>query len=470
MSDALLDAHVRPPNWRSPSPSRRYDLVVIGGGTAGLVCAAGAAGLGARVALVERNRLGGDCLNTGCVPSKTLLAAAAQRMDFADAMSRVRATRRELAPNDSAARMTSLGVHVFFGSASFAGRDAVSIDDGVVLRFKHAVIATGSRPSVPAIPGLDDTRFLTTDTLFDVENRPGSLLVLGAGPVGCEIAQAYARLGAQVVLLERAPQILPNDDPDAACVLSAALAADGVRIVTDVNVTSAGMDTAGRVSVRLASGDSTSISGDALLVATGRRATFDGLNVEAADVQTSAHGVVVDDRLRTSNPRVFAAGDVCGGAQFTHAADAMARIVIQNALFHGRRRASELVIPSCTFTEPEVAHVGMSPADAARGGADTITVDLGDVDRAVIAGQTRGFVRVHHRSGRIAGATIVGPGAGELISIVVSLLQQKRTLADLSSAVFPYPTEALALKRVGDVYQRQRLKPWMRTALRYYFR
>jgi pyruvate/2-oxoglutarate dehydrogenase complex dihydrolipoamide dehydrogenase (E3) component len=441
---------VRPPDWRNPAPARRYDVAVIGGGTAGLVCAAGAAGLGARVALIERALLGGDCLNTGCVPSKALLRAAADRVDFTTAMSRVREARASLAPHDSAARLASLGVDVFFGAAAFASRRTLTVD-GVAIAFRRAVIATGSRPSIPALPGLDRIAYLTNDTIFELTRQPRELVILGGGPVGCEMAQAFARLGTQVTMIERAGQVLPREDRDAAAVVERALIADGVDVRTGTSID--------RVP-----------DAEAVLVATGRTPRLDGLGLERAGVSLRDGRLEIDERLRTSSARIFAAGDVCGGLQFTHAADAMARAVVQNALFFGRKTFDAAAIPWCTFTSPELAHVGVTSAEASRSGLATITVPLAEVDRSVIDRRTDGFVRIHHRRGRIRGATIVAPSAGELIAPVALLMQRGGTLDDLSAAVFPYPTCALALKRAGDSYRREALTPGVRAALRYYFR
>ena len=490
--DVRLLSHVRPPGWRNPDPAPTYDLVVIGGGTAGLVCAAGAAGLGARVALVERARLGGDCLNTGCVPSKSLLRSAralselrtARRLgviaegkaDFGSIMARLRARRADLAPHDSAARLTSLGVDVFFGKASFSGPRTVTVErndpndpngpNDRVLRFRKAVIATGSRPAVPSIAGLGETPFLTTETVFDLTEQPRELVVIGAGPSGCELAQAFARLGTRVTLIEAASQILPREDADAARLLAARLTEDGVEIRLQASFTAA----------RWADGrfeldhDGRTTSADAVVVTTGRAVSVDGLGLDAAGVAHGPDGVTVDDRLRTSNARVYAAGDVCSPHKFTHTADAMARVVVQNALFVGRRRVSSLVMPSCTFTSPEVAHVGLHANDAVAQGADTITIPLTAVDRAVMDEATDGLVRVHHRRGRILGATIVAPEAGEIIGAVVLAMQHRLGLADLASAIFPYPTISMALRQAGDEYRRRSLTPSVRSLLRYYFR
>lgn len=487
--DARLREHVCPPGWRNPSPASRYDLVVIGGGTAGLVCAAGASGLGARVALVERAMLGGDCLNTGCVPSKSLLRSARTASetrrasalgvtspgapDFQAVMARLRARRADLAPHDSADRLRSLGVDVFFGAAAFSSPRSITVRSNdsnaantstVVLRFRKAVIATGSRPSVPDIPGLAGTPFLTSDTLFELTDRLQSLIVIGAGPTGCEMSQAFARLGTRVTLVESSSHVLPHEDDEAGALLGDRLRQDGVDLRLGTAIARArwsqgcfALDGAGPA-----------ISAEALLVATGRAPDVDGLGLDAAGVVHDSHGVTVDDFLRTTNRRVFAAGDVCSRRKFTHMADAMARVVIQNALFFGRRRASALVVPSCTFTSPQVAQVGRSSAEAAASGADTITIPLSSVDRAVVDEATGGFVRVHHSGGRIVGATIVAPEAGELIGTVVLAMQHGHGLADLASVSFPYPTVSLALRQAGDAYRRSRLTPAVRALLRYY--
>jgi pyruvate/2-oxoglutarate dehydrogenase complex dihydrolipoamide dehydrogenase (E3) component len=454
--------------------------VVIGGGTAGLVCAAGAAGLGARVALVERSRLGGDCLNTGCVPSKALLRSARvvgaaragtpvgvtadTRVDFAAVMTRLRARRADIAPHDSAARLASLGVDVFFGEGAFADARSVSVG-GATLQFRRAVIATGSRPAVPPIPGLAESSYLTSETLFDLTEQPRQLVVLGGGPVGCEMAQAFARLGSRVTLFEAAPQLLPHEDGQAAAIVNSALAADGVDVRLSSRVTRAAR---GGAITRLEFADG-EIVADAVLVATGRKANTEGLGLAAAGVAHDDDGIQVSPALRTTNLRIFAAGDVASRFKFTHAADALARIVIQNALFFGRRRADRIVIPWCTFTDPEVAHVGITAAEASAQQALTITVPLGDVDRSIVDDETAGFVRIHHRSGRILGATIVAPSAGEMIGTLTFAMRKGAGLGDLAATVFPYPTLSMALRQVGDAYRRGSLTPRLRRLLDGYF-
>jgi pyruvate/2-oxoglutarate dehydrogenase complex dihydrolipoamide dehydrogenase (E3) component len=487
-ADEELDAVVRPSAWRNPTAEGTYDLVVIGGGTAGLVCAVGAAGLGARVAIVERDRLGGDCLNTGCVPSKALLRtaravgerrrspalglpAAAGGVDFEAAMRRMRSRRVQLAANDSAQRLASLGVEVFFGRAAFAGRREIVVGSHT-LRFTRAVVATGSRPVIPPIPGLPETPHHTNETIFSLAERPARLLVIGAGAVGCELSQAFARLSTRVTVLDQATRPLLNDDLDAAAVIERALRGDGVVFELGVTITRVTRRDGGvAVEFRAPDGRPQEAAGDALLVAAGRTPNVESLHTARAGIGAGPRGIVVDDRLRTSNRRVYAAGDVCSRLQFTHLADATARIVVQNALFFGRRKASALTIPWCTYTDPEVAHVGLSAAEAAvERDVQMISIPLSDVDRAVLDDETDGFIRVHHRRGRLLGCTMVAAHAGELIGLVGYAMARGGTLNDLSSTIFPYPTQIDGLRKAGDVYRRTLVTPVLRRAFERYFR
>lgn len=477
-----LYANVHPPDWRSPAPASRYNLVVIGGGTAGLVTAAGAAGLGARVALIERHLLGGDCLNVGCVPSKALVRAAraaaevgnaasfgvrvaGATVDFPAVMERMRRLRAGISPHDSAARFRELGVDVFIGDARFAGRDTVEVG-GATLRFQKAVIATGARAAVPPIPGIAGVPYLTNETLFSLEELPRRLAVIGAGPIGCEMAQAFARFGSEVHLIEAGAGILPREDRDAAAIVQAALVRDGVKLLLGASGLSVARDAHGTLVAAEAQGRDHVIGVDALLVAAGRAPNIEGLGLAAAGVAFDSRGVQVDDRLRTTNPRILAAGDVCSRFQFTHAADFMARIVIQNALFGGRKRASSLVIPWCTYTSPEIAHVGLTDREAAARGmaVDTFTQELAKVDRAILDGEDEGFVRVHVRRGtdRIVGATVVAAHAGELIGELSLAMTARLGLGAIGAAIHPYPTQAEAIRKLGDLYNRTRLTPFVR--------
>ena len=490
--NARLVANVHPADWRNPTPPRqRYHLVVIGAGTAGLVTAAGAAALGARVALVERHLMGGDCLNVGCVPSKAIISAArawhdartassrfggpgsSDRGDFAAAMERMRRLRADLSSVDSAQRFTGLGVDVFLGHARFTAPDRVTVADQV-LRFRRAVIATGARAAVPAIPGLEAAGYYTNETIFTLTERPAHLTVLGAGPIGCELAQAFARLGIRVTILDRGDRALSRDDPDAARVVEAALRADGVTLEFGARVQRAARSPGG-IRMHFTQGDRTGeVEGDAILVAAGRAPNVEDLGLEAAGVKAGERGVVVDDRLRTSNRRVYAIGDVSSRYQFTHVADFHARLVIANALFFGRGRASRLVIPWTTYTSPEVAHVGLTPAEADRRGVpiDTVTVPLAHVDRAVLAGETEGFLRVHLRRGsdRLAGVTVVAPDAGDLIAEATLAMTNGLGLSAMGRTIHPYPTVAEAYRRAADLRRREKLTPWARRTLGLWFR
>ncbi|HXH06509.1 MAG TPA: FAD-dependent oxidoreductase [Vicinamibacterales bacterium] len=476
--DEALLAHVRPSGWRNPAPRSIYDLVVVGGGTAGLVSAAIAAALGARVALIERDRLGGDCLHHGCVPSKALLrsaravaeareaepfgiAAGEPRADFAAVMRRLRDRRLAIAPRDSAARLAAAGVDVFFAAARFVDRRTLAAGE-VRLRFRRAIVATGSRPRLPPIRGLDSVAPLTSDTLFDLDALPSSLAVIGAGPTGCELAQAFALLGSRVTLLEAQPRILPAEDPDAAAVVQRRLERHGLRIETDVEIVEVGAAAHGASIVFRRRGDPgtvTELAAERVLVAAGRAPVFDSLGLEAAGIATSAAGVSVDDRLRTTNPRVYAAGDVCTPCGSTHAADAMARVAVRNALFFGRTRFDAAAVPSCVYTLPELARIGpVAPA-----AADTITIPFTEIDRAVIDDdEGDGFVRVHHRRGRLVGCTIAGPQAGELIAVAAVALRARAGLRALSETILPYPTRAEAFRRAGDEHRRAQLTPFVR--------
>jgi pyruvate/2-oxoglutarate dehydrogenase complex dihydrolipoamide dehydrogenase (E3) component len=488
--DRTLEALVHPPDWQNPQPQEIYDVVVIGGGTAGLVSAVGAAGLGARVAIVERHQLGGDCLITGCVPSKAILRTARAvgelrragglgirttgvDLNFADVMTRMRQRRAGLAVNDSAERLRGLGIDVFFGDASFIGAREIAVGSAT-LRFVRAVIATGSRPSAPPIDGLSTTTYLTNETIFELAERPGRLLVIGGGPVGCELSQAFARLGSQVTLFDQAQRLLLNDDAEASHLVQRALTRDGVHIELGATITGISQRN-GETLVQFRRGPEApheDVAGDRLLVATGRTPNVDGLDLPRAGIQAGPHGVVVDDRLRTRNRRVYAAGDVCSRFQFTHVADATARIVIQNALFFGRRKATALTVPWCTYTDPEVAHVGLSAEEAEkrRPAVQTTSVPLSEVDRAVLDDETEGFVRVHHARGRLLGCTIVAAHAGEMIGQVSHAIARGATLNHFASTVYPYPTQSEALRKAGDAYRRTRLTPRLRRAFERYFR
>lgn len=488
-----LLANVHPPDWINPQPADRYNLVVLGAGTAGLVSAIGAAGLGARVALIERNLMGGDCLNAGCVPSKTLIRCSramadvrdagrfgirvpdAVTVDFPAVMERVRRIRAQISPHDSASRLRDeYGIDVFLGDGHFVGKDAIEVG-GARLRFGRAVIATGARAMVPPIPGLADAGFLTNETVFNLTELPGRLAVLGGGPIGCEFAQAFARLGSRVTIVENGKQFLPREDADAAAALLVAFERDGVDVRLDTGLISVQTTGAEKLLRLETNGAASALAVDAILIGVGRAPNVEGLGLEACGVRYGKGGVEVDDHLRTSNPRIFAAGDVCSQYKFTHAADFMARAVIQNAFFGlaGKKRVSQLTIPWCTYTEPEIAHVGMYEREAAALGieVETFVVPMADVDRAVTEGDDNGFVKIHVRKGsdEIVGATVVSRHAGETISEITTAMAARLGLGKLAAVIHPYPTQAEAIRKAGDAYNRTRLTPGRANALRRYF-
>ncbi len=477
--NAQWRANARPADWRNPTPTGRYNLVVIGAGSAGLVGAAGTAGLGGRVAVIEKHHLGGDCLNTGCVPSKTLLRSAHAldeirraaalgvplpevQADFGQVMARVRRIRAEVSVADSAEHFQSLGIDVYFGEARFTGPDTLTVG-GQTLQFSKALLATGSRAAVPPIPGLAEAGYLTNETLFNLTALPRRLIVIGGGPIGCEMAQAFQSLGSAVTVVDRSPTILARDDADAAAVVRRALEQTGVQFrlgATPTRVERQGAEV--HVTLEVA-GQMINLTGDQLLVATGRAPNVDGLDLEQAGVGFTKRGVTVNDFLQTSNRRIYAAGDVAFKYQFTHTADATARIAVQNALFFGRRRASQLVIPWCTYTDPELAQIGLTEAEAqAQGVAVTpITYHYKDLDRAITDGDTAGFIKVLVRAGsdQIVGATIVARRAGDMIGEVTVAMASRTGLGKLTTVIHPYPTQSEGLKKVADAYNRTRLTP-----------
>jgi pyruvate/2-oxoglutarate dehydrogenase complex dihydrolipoamide dehydrogenase (E3) component len=483
-----LVRNVRPLGWKNPEPASRYNLVVIGAGTAGLVAAAGAAGLGARVALIERQLLGGDCLNVGCVPSKGIIragrAAADARtaeqfgvnigkgvsIDFGKAMERMRRIRAAISAHDSAERFRKeLGVDVFFGSGKFTGPDGIEIE-GARLRFRKAAICTGARAAAPSIPGIEEAGYLTNENVFQLTGLPRRLAVIGGGPIGCELAQTFARLGSQVTLLHSHGHILPREDEDAAAIVQRSLIRDGVRLLLDVKIARAARRGADKIVALERNGKKEELAADEILTGIGRAPNVEGLDLEKAGiVYDTREGVKVNERLQTSNPDVYAAGDICFPYKFTHTADAMARIVIANALFWGRQKTSSLVIPWCTYADPEVAHVGMYEKEARERDIDvlTLTVPLSDVDRARLDGETEGFARVHLKKGsdKILGATIVARHAGEMISELSLAMTAGLGLSAIGKTIHPYPTQAEAIRKLADAYNRTRLTPFIKRVL-----
>jgi pyruvate/2-oxoglutarate dehydrogenase complex dihydrolipoamide dehydrogenase (E3) component len=488
-----LLANVHPPGWMNPEPARRYHLVVIGAGTAGLVSAAGAAGLGAKVALIERHLMGGDCLNVGCVPSKGVIRAARAwqearqaagrfggpavdpqtRGDFGAAMARMRNLRAGISVNDSAERFRGLGVDVFLGDGRFTGPGTVEVG-GQTLRFRRAVVATGARAAVPPIPGLAEAGYGTNETIFNLTVLPPRLVVIGGGPIGCEMAQTFARFGSQVTLLDKDGHLLVREDADAAEVVQKALQRDGVLLELDTKVLEVRRSGGESVVVIESGGRRKEIPADEILVAAGRAPNVEGLGLEAAGVKYGRRGVEVDDHLRTSNRGIFACGDVASRLHFTHLADAQARIVIQNALFFGRARASALTVPWCTYTTPEIAHVGLYEKDARERGieVDSLTVPLSTVDRAILDDAGEGFLRLHLEKGkdRILGATLVAEHAGDMIGELCLAITHGIGLGKIAGVIHPYPTQGEVVKKAADEWRRGKLTPGVKKLFERWFR
>ncbi len=482
----LLDC-THPPAWVDPTPKPRYNLVVIGAGTGGLVSAAGAAGVGAKVALIESHLLGGDCLNVGCVPSKALLKCAKVAhtarhaaeygvkvggdvtVDFGAVMERMRRLRAAIAPHDSAKRFSSkLGVDVFVGRGKFTGPDTVEVN-GKTLRFAKAVVATGGTAAVPKIPGLEKAPYLTNASVFNLTELPRRLAVIGAGPIGLELSQAFRRFGSEVTVFSRTDQIMPKEDPEASALVLESMRADGVRFEFHSNYKRVeSQDGKPPVTLVLATGEGErALEFDALLIAAGRKPSVHGLGLEEAGVEFDERmGVKVSDKMQTSNPNIFAVGDVASKYQFTHMADFMARLVIRNALFFGRDKFSDFLIPWATYTDPEVAHVGLYEKDLMERNIayTTFRKDFSGVDRAIVDGETAGFVKIHVKKGsdEILGATVVGSHAGDMISEISVAIRGGMGLGKLAAVIHPYPTVAEAIRQCGDEYNRGRLTPTVR--------
>ena len=470
--DAAWRAALAPEDYANPTPQSEYHLVVIGAGPAGLISAIGAAGLGAKVALVERHFMGGDCLNVGCVPSKALLAhskAQPGRENFAEAFRWLREVRAGIAPHDSVARYTEAGVDVFLGEASFVDAQRVQVSRGgeqVVLNARRTVICTGARAAVPPIPGLRESSPLTNEEVFDLTEAPSSIAILGAGAIGCELSQVFARLGVEVHLFELAPRVLPLESEEASAAVAKGLANAGVHIHVGQGVESV----SGEGLLQIKAGD-VNVSVEKVMVALGRRPNVEELNLEAAGVKLTERGLIeVDEKLRTANKAIFAAGDCASALQFTHHADAQARIVIQNALFAPTAKADGLIVPHCTYTQPEVASVGESEASlkAANVEYDTFRVGFDELDRGRAELGDAGYAEVFCKKGtdEILGASIVGPDAGEQIASVCLLMSNGLGLSKAVGTILSYPTRSEYIKRLGDAYNRTRLTPFAAKAIK----
>jgi len=465
-----------------------YNVIVIGAGTAGLVTAAGTAGLGGRVALIERNRMGGDCLNFGCVPSKALISSARlvqqiresekwgldrqePQFVFERVLERMRVRRAKIAPNDSQARFESLGVDVFRGEARFVSPYEIEVD-GKKLRAKNFAIATGSRAVIPKIEGMDSVRYFSNETIFDeLKQKPESMIVLGGGPIGCELAQTFRRLGVQVTIIQRGDQLLPREDRDVAEFLERRLINEGVRIIKNVDARSVATTDAGKIALEFLDRQPGRLAertffADALLVAIGRSPNLQSLDLRSAGVDVNERGVRVTDYLQTSQRHIYAVGDVIGPFLFTHMADAQARVVVRNILMPFqflRQKMDYSVVPWCTYSDPEVAHVGLGEKGVwqERIDYDLFVVSLADVDRAVVESEDAGFAKILTAKGsdKILGATIVAPHAGDLLHEFVLAMKTGVGLGTIASTIHAYPTFAELARKAGDKYNKTRLTP-----------
>ncbi len=488
----VLIQNVSPAEWSNPQPAGRYNLVVVGAGTAGLIAALFAAGAGARVAVVERHLMGGDCLNVGCVPSKSIIRSSrlfaelrnasalgwrvpdGAEADFGAVMQRMRRVRAQISPNDSVWRYRDQkGIDVYLGDGRFTGPDTLVVD-GRTLKFRKAVIATGARAASLPIEGLGETGYLTNETVFNLTERPRRLAVVGGGPIGSELAQAFRRLGSEVTIFEMGSQILAREDADAAAIVQAAMVRDGVRLVLSSTLQRVERAGDGKVLHYLNDGKAESETVDEILVGAGRAPNVEGLGLEAAGVEFDRTGVQVTDDLRSTNRRIYAAGDVAMRWKFTHAAEDAARIAVQNALFPGRRKLSALTMPWCTYTDPEVAHVGMYERDARERDleVDTFVHHWSDVDRAIADGEEEGFVKIHVKKGtdQILGGTIVAGHAGEMISELTLAIVGNLGLKTLANVIHPYPTQADALRRAAFAYSVTRVTPLAKKLLGFWMR
>lgn len=479
-----LVTNVRPADWVNPEPTGRYNIVVIGAGTGGLITAVIAASLGAKVALIEKHLMGGDCLNVGCVPSKGVIRAARAwadlrkatefglhipadvKYDFGAVMARMRKLRARISQNDSAQRYAKLGVDVYIGSGRFLGFDTVQVEGAAgnrILTFTKAAVCTGARAAVPDTPGLQEAGFLTNETIFSLTELPPRLGVVGAGPIGCELAQSFARFGSQVYLIEAMHGILPNEDRDAADIVEQQMLRDGVKLLCCGKYLKVEKTEGGKRLTVDSHGQRYDVIVDEILVAVGRIPNVERIGLETAGVSYDKNGIRVNTRLQSTNPKIFAAGDVCSRYKFTHAADAMARIIIQNALFPhplglGYASVESLNMPWCTFTEPEIAHVGMYEKDAKEKGVEveTYTYKLDEVDRAILDGEDEGFARVHIKkgTGKILGATIVAAHAGDMITEFSVAMKCGSGAKAIAGTIHPYPTQAEVSKKAVNLWRK----------------
>lgn len=482
---ALLK-NTHPDAYVNPEPAEKYHMVVIGAGTAGIVSAASCASLGGRVALIERHLTGGDCLVAGCVPSKGVISASriaahvrnaadfgikvppGTTVDFPTVMARMRKLRTRISDNDSIQSFQKLGIDVFIGNARFSSRNSVEVG-GKTLRFARSVIATGGRAAVPPIPGLKEAGYLTNENIFWLTELPRRLAIIGAGPIGAEMAQSFRRFGSEVTLINQAPQILHREDDDAAAIVQRVFVKEGIRLCLSAKIERVEQRGQEKVLVIQHEGKRHEIPCDAILVSAGRVPNTEGLGLEAAGVAYDKKGVTVTDQLQTTNPRIFGVGDISAPFKFTHTASALARVALMNSFFFGRQKMSSLVVPWCTYTDPEIAHVGLYEKQAKEMGYEvaTFTEQLSENDRAILEGETDGFVRVHLKKGsdKILGATIVATHAGEMLNVFTLAMTSGKGLSSLGNMIYSYPTQSEIIKRVANSYMATKLTPTIKKLL-----
>lgn len=483
MYNAVLMDNVRPARWIDPMPQGKYNLIAIGAGAAGLVSSGGAATLGGKAAIIERNQFGGDCLNTGCVPSKALLRASQAAydarnldrfglhfegeltVDFAKIAERLRKLRSEISYHDSTKRFADdLGVDVYLGHAKFVDKTTIVVN-GQALKFSKCCIATGARPRVPQINGLERVKFYTSETIFNLNSLPPRLVFLGGGPINCELAQAFARFGSIVTLVTQGDRILRKEEPNVSELMEAVFAEEGITIIKSSSISIVEQISEGEtfpvLKMTLSGSTNFTIEAEALMIGVGRTANTEGLGLEEAGVEYNDSGIKVNDFLQTTTGDIYAIGDCATDKQFTHAADAMARLVLKNALFFGRSTFSSLVIPRVTYTDPEVAATGMSLHELDTSGTQYRVYEkpFSGLDRAIVDSETRGFIKIYckAKSDDILGAVIVGARAGEVINEITLAITQKIGLQSLAGVIHPYPTYGEAVKHLADRCRREKL-------------
>lgn len=484
----ILVQNAHPADWVNPTPDGRYNLLIIGGGSGGLLAAVGAAGLGAKVALVEKYLLGGDCLYAGCVPSKTLIRAAkamgdvrralsgefgvqisgSVSLDFDEVMERVRRVRAEISHHDAAHRFRELGIDMYLGNGRFTGPNSFAVD-GRALDFARAIVATGASPATIPIPGLAETGYINNVSLFEMTTRPERLAVIGAGPIGAEMAQAFARFGSQVYLFDILPNLAGLQGPDAVELMTKTFVQEGIELFLESKTEKITSVPGGKEITFTYQGVQRTVIVDEILLSAGRKPNVDGLDLATAGVKFSPKGLVVNDFLQTTNKAIYGVGDVAIPAQFTHTADATARIALQNALFFGRQKYSDLVIPWTVYTDPEIAHVGLFDYEAEEQGVavDNFMVNIEDTDRGRTDGEA-GFVQITVKKGtdKILGATIIARHAGEMINEVTLAMRSGIGLRAIASTIHPYPTQAEAIKKAAEAWNRTRLTPLIASLLK----